>query len=271
MKVISIDEQKQLLTEMMEELHLYCEEKGYRYYLFFGSLLGAVRHQGFIPWDDDLDIAMPRADYEKLIRSYNQDHPKGNLKIMSILEDNRYYLPFAKLVHTKTTLHEADGDLSIGVYIDIFPLDNLGDTKEKAHQLFLNTKSYRKAIMISNWKISKEVSWYKNLVKRILKLRYPVKNRYEVIRKLDKKCKNYQSENPMGLVGALCTPDYRESETMEATLLEPRIKVPFENYEFYIPKQYDAILKHLYGDYMQLPPKEQQITHHIYDAFWIED
>ncbi|MEG2626285.1 MAG: LicD family protein, partial [Christensenella sp.] len=126
MKKLSIDEMKQIELELMSELDRVCRENNLSYVLAYGSCLGAVRHKGFIPWDDDMDVAMPRADYERLIDSFDQLKSKPHYELVSY-RNNKAIYPFVKLIDTTTHVLEnfADKRFSTGVWVDIFPLDKV--------------------------------------------------------------------------------------------------------------------------------------------------
>jgi len=137
MKQINSDTIKQLQTELLKEFHEYCEKNGLKYCLFFGSLIGAVRHNGFIPWDDDIDIIMNRKDYEYLLAHYNDEHyPQRRLVTRYNTDD--YSLLFAKLTDTSIYSFQWDFNTDTGIWLDIFPYDYLPDGKLR-QKLFLNT------------------------------------------------------------------------------------------------------------------------------------
>lgn len=135
-EITKIDELKFISYNILKFVADFCEINNIKYYLFAGTLLGAIRHEGFIPWDDDIDIAIPRDDYEKFIIEFDRNNDV-NYKVLSIENSNKYYLPYAKVIDNRTLLFE-DGkeSMPIGVFIDIFPLDSIPD---KSCRLFWNT------------------------------------------------------------------------------------------------------------------------------------
>lgn len=124
MKKIETEEMKKLELDMLIDVAKFCDENDIRYYLSGGTLLGAVRHKGFIPWDDDIDISMPRPDYLKFVSTYNGS--SEFYQVQSIENNDKYWRTFAKVFDTRTYLKEdairmpKDGN---GVFIDIFPID----------------------------------------------------------------------------------------------------------------------------------------------------
>ena len=126
MKEISPAEFRVHMMDILQDMQRFCDEKGLRYYLSYGSLLGAVRHKGFIPWDDDIDIWMPRPDYERFAKEY--DHPY--YKVLSAWTDKNYPLDFPKVHDIRTKVVEEGGDGEWGVFVDIFILDGIHSPEE---------------------------------------------------------------------------------------------------------------------------------------------
>jgi|AGTN01.3.fsa_nt_gi LPS biosynthesis protein len=130
MRELTQDELKDRAFELLKEFRDVCEKNNLRYYLTGGTLLGAVRHKGFIPWDDDIDVAMPRIDYLKFLKIYKREYDKNNLFAYEINKNYKYM--FAKLCDKDTSLIEFDFDCKekLGVYLDIFPIDGLGKNEK---------------------------------------------------------------------------------------------------------------------------------------------
>ena len=124
---------QEIELEILSNIAAVCEQHQWRYFLAGGTLLGALRHKGFIPWDNDIDISMPRRDYEKLLQFYKEN---GNrYKILQVGENTNYYLPFAKVVDTETLLVEKSIETQVpelGLFVDIFPIDGVGDEIRKS-------------------------------------------------------------------------------------------------------------------------------------------
>ena len=271
-KEIGSDELKTIHVDMLIEIDRYCNDNGLQYFLAYGTLLGAVRHQGFIPWDDDIDIIMPRSDYQKFINDFNSKTHLRELQVINYNVQSDYYLPFAKVIHTRTEVAEnINSSFRLGVYIDIFPLDHLSDNIEKAKNEFNSLSIYRNLLTLKNLKPRKGRSFIKNgivaLGSTALKL-LPISFLTSTI---DKKARRYEGGKCTRYVANSVLGVYGEREIMPALWFKSAANMVFEGYSFSVPQEYHNILTQLYGDYMKLPPIEKRITHHAFKAWWKED
>ncbi len=269
-KIEDIKEIREILLNLACEVKRICEENNLRYYLSGGTLLGAVRHKGFIPWDDDIDMHMPRPDYERFIEIYSKS---GGNNILYAQETNDKYLySFIKIAAKNTLLYEkgAKNGVDMGVYLDIFPIDGLGESMEDAHKVFKKIKmpidllmSYR----VDKWR--KNVPFYKNclvcgayLVAKLFGHKY-----------LSKKIKDlaltYKFDES-SYVGSFVD-EVGDRRIHKKEFYDGKCELEFEGITFSVPKEYKTILKMFYGDYMKLPPKEKQVLTHNYEAFIIEE
>ena len=205
MREIDLKELKQIETEILKQVHFVCEQQGFRYSLAGGTLLGAIRHKGFIPWDDDIDIFMPRPDYNKLVDfCKNNDMP---FKLLSNDTDERYGYLFAKAMAKDTVIIEENSNsqnIDMGVYIDIFPIEGLGNTYEDAVKNFNSTKFSRELLVARNWTRffrSKTRSWYYEPIRFVFFLLSRLTSSKHLIEKIENKCKKYNFDT-MEYVGA---------------------------------------------------------------------
>ncbi len=270
MKEISTEELKRILVNMMVDIDEYCEKNNITYYLAYGTLLGAVRHKGFIPWDDDIDIMMPRADYEKFVSSFNNSssHAK-NIEVIDHLIEKDYYHPFAKVIQKETEVEECiNSKLHIGVFIDVFPLDylpgNLGIAKKKFQSLSL----YRLLLDLKNMKTREGRSILKNFVVVVGNALMRIIPRSFLINSIDKKAREITSKKDSLFIANIAFPIYSYKEIMPVEWLKTGIKADFEGHKLFIPSGYHQVLSQLYGDYMKLPPVEKRVTHHGFKAWW---
>ena len=245
------------ILEILQAVDKTCKEYNLRYYLTAGTMLGAVRHKGFIPWDDDADIAMPRPDYEKLIANASQWLPK-QYELICAENDKNYSLPFAKIQDAETTIIEHSHLRYLGgVYIDVFPLDGLPDNKLTRYLHVRRYKRLRKKLYFTYrdpYRHGHGPSCWIPLLHRKL---YTVEGLQKKIRELLLKysfddCKLVQDYDD-GYKGAI-TKDILGTPT-------PYV---FENVELMGYENYDAYLSQKYGDYMTPPEGKHQVQHNYY-------
>ena len=267
---IDLSELKKIQINLLDVFHEYCVEHNLRYFITYGTLIGTIRHKGYIPWDDDIDVMMPRNDYEVLINNFNKDSKTKDIRVISHKNDTEYYLSFAKLVNTATVMkEEVNSSYQIGVYIDIFPLDNIGDDYKSATKLMRRAFRYNEIMALKNLTIRSGRSWYKNAILRAGRIVSGSISRQALIEKINSfgiKKDDASFTKYVGTVTGISAGD--ESRVFEAKWFSTTVKGTFEGKEYYIPSGYDAFLRKLYGDYMQLPPKEQQVSHHVFEAWY---
>ena len=263
---MSLREIQLVALDMMKDIHRFCVENDIKYTLAYGTLIGAVRHKGFIPWDDDIDIWMPRPDYEKFSKSYRS---KAGFKIMSPFEDDNY-LYFTKVYDDNRTyvemkLKHHKGDL--GVWIDVFPIDGVSDEKDVFLEDYAQICQTRKKLnsirgsytilgKVTGYKKCKE--WLKMLVKRLL-----YGNIHSLRKRHESLCSKYAFGETEHCSSLCCRDAYqkRKPECFDTSDFSDYMLTNFETEKFYITKAYDHILRNIYGDYMVIPPKEQQESH----------
>ena len=255
---------------IMKYFHDFCVEHNLTYFLSSGTLLGAIRHNGFIPWDDDIDVFMPRPDYDKLLElGIKEINFEGNQYFLQSWEtDPNYPYNFMKIRDNNTTFVETNFkflNMNHGVWIDIFPLDGLSSDEKVAHR---HVKKFHRV-----W-LRFYVAYMKMMMRRIrlkyclvdllanipgiLLYFYNYKNRQN--KKIDKITKKYSYNESTYVASA---EDLIKCKIFKKELFEELELHDFEGYKFYIPKRYDEYLTQAYGDYMQLPPVEKQIGHHF--------
>ena len=135
MREIDLDELRKLQIDILNDIDNFCKKNKINYWIDCGTLLGAIRHSGYIPWDDDIDIGMLRDDYDKFVKSYNR---KGNRYQLNAVEiNNDYYYPFGKVFDTKTVLYEPDENgIKTAVFVDVFVYDNAPDDDQKLKKMY---------------------------------------------------------------------------------------------------------------------------------------
>ena len=262
MEIVDTEKLKGKLLDMFQWFHSFCQENGLQYYAIGGTMLGAARHQGFIPWDDDIDVGMPREDYEKLAELMRQ--PCSDKYVLETPDSSKedYFYPISKLYDTSTTLIEhTKHRIKRGVFIDIFPLDGIGDSREESERNYSKVKHQYNLLLARVSGIRKGRSFYKNLVVVALRL-IPnfVLNDKKILKKLVNGCKEYSFSDCQwcgNLVGA-----WGLREVMPKEIIGQPTLYRFEHLEIYGVSDADKYLTHVYGDWRKLPPIEKQITHH---------
>ena len=266
-EVTDIREIQQMELGIMEYIHEVCQKIGVKYFLAYGSLIGAVRHKGFIPWDDDMDICMLREDYEKL-QDYLIANPDERYEVMSYKNNLNYVYPFMKVQDNQTYLLEEDVriDSNMGIYVDIFPVDGYEDDsvfKDKMTRLIK-----KRQLSCYTFKgITNTKSLLNSLIRYISVIIFYFTNTNKYIRGIDELAKSRKVDD-YELVDYLIYKDMNKP-VWKREWLNQTITGVFEGKEFMIPKNYHEILTSDYGDYMQLPPVELRFSHHDFQLWKI--
>ncbi len=255
------------LLEMFRWFHGFCAENGLRYYMIGGTMLGAARHKGFIPWDDDIDVGMPRGDYERL-RQIMGEKPIGPYLLETPhTEAEDYFYPFSKIYDTGTTLVENTRmKIKRGIYLDIFPLDGIGVSEEESRKNYKPIQWKFNMLLTRVTGIRQGRSKLKNaavLAARII----PgwIINNKKLLLSLDMDCARRSYDNSVwvgNLVGA-----WRFREVMPKEIFGEPTLYDFEGQKMYGAERSDEYLTFLYGDWRKLPPKEKQVSHHDFIEF----
>lgn len=250
------------LVDIMAWFHELCEENNLRYYIIGGTLLGAVRHGGFIPWDDDIDVGMPRSDYDKLKELF--DLKKQGKYIIEFPDESNKEYPYlyAKAFDTTTTLIEkCRYRVKRGIFLDIFPLDGAGKSMEEA------VKNYQplKKVFLLDTMIScdflKRREFKKNFAVFIGRIVSPLfVRRRKLMSKIDKLCRRYDFEESK-IVSNFLGGSY-EKGLLPAECFGTPTLMKFESIMVYGVQNPDLYLSSVYGDYMKLPPEEKRISFH---------
>jgi len=264
----SVASYKSLLVKMLGDLTEICEKYNLHYYCACGTLLGAIRHKGFIPWDDDIDIYMPREDYMKMINLSNQNE-LGDYKVIS-MQNHSGGVAFAKFWNTRTTLWEIEEvHFVYGVYIDIFPLDATNETKEQFLRNYRRRRLVNSIYQLSQMHFSLSAlnsrikqGDRKFIIKDLLSLFVPNYLSKYIRKKLI--CLDEKGNESNGSFLVSYYGDYGEKEYFKKEWFADYKMADFESLKVRIPCEYDSYLRQLYGNYMELPPIEKRITHHYH-------
>lgn len=252
-----LDKLHNVEVEMLQIIDNICANNNLKYYLIGGTLLGAVRHKGFIPWDDDIDIAMPRNDYERFIKLCNEGALGSEYIIHHITTDNRYWLPYAKVRKNNTLFDEQEIkhlNCHKGIFVDVFPLDyskkNSGLMYKYKAELIKNLTH----VIFERVLKAQSVSWFSKMLyycTRLLTIKFIARVRDYI-----------SASNKVGRYYINYASTYKY--TVETTPIEyygVPIPVSFEEKIFYAPKKSELILEQVYGDYMKMPPENERRNH----------
>ena len=276
-KIETTRELQEIAYDGLKVLKRVCEAHGLMYMLCYGTLLGAVRHQGFIPWDDDIDVIMPRRDYEKLKRLDASEF--GNVwKLYAYDTVPGFHQPFMKLCCTKTEKRPSpfESGLKYGISVDVFPYENLPAASEqeaiaKGAKLKQLKVSYRR---LRHPFVSKRKGMSGKILKKVFRVQYkimriisPVEKAYK---RLDRRwiCEDEGTDYVAVFAdGGPCNV-WRRSDIIGKDGKVPQLL--FEDELFNVPAEYKTILSGLFGNYMELPPVEKRVSGHTFEAYYID-
>lgn len=264
MREITLAEKKRLLLDMLSEIHEFCEKNAITYFLVGGTLLGAVRHDGFIPWDDDIDIGMPREDYTKFISTFQSKYAD----VWNWTNKDNYVWPAAKVINKETVLIEnGNKKNAIGVFIDVFPFDKVSGNYVEAVSKQKRIAVWKNAIELKYLAFDKKRPLHKNIIVGLGKMLFLVPDSFVLknIERLSIKDNCKKCEYICNFAGA-----WGKREIAQSNWFQFTIKHVFEGRYFNIPAGYHEYLSTVYGNYMELPPVEKRVTHHGNVAYWKE-
>lgn len=265
---MTMQDVKDVSLEILSDIHDFCIANNIKYSISGGTLIGAIRHKGFIPWDDDIDIVMPRQDYERFMQTYVSK--KGYQKYARSLGMKDVQVMFGRICENEKTLVKTTipwRKEDTGIWVDIFPMDGCSDDKsEVANKIERMRKLWKITFIQRSVKCKfSDCNGFSKKLKYVLKK--PVLLMGDTIGRLEKQCREIQYGSTNHYINFTFLQygikEFHRVETFKSTIL-----VPFENKEFYAMVGYDEILKEQYGDYMKLPPAEKQVPKHDFEKFY---
>ena len=262
---VSREELRQLQLKELESLTYFeefCKKHELRWYLLGGCVIGAVRHGGFIPWDDDVDIIMPRRDYERMLRLWKQE--ESSERFLMLKTDGEVFTgnSFATLIDTSATMvkeNQQDIDVPHGIVTDIFPMDGCPDKKIQRYLQYYHAMMY--SLYITEVVPTKHGALMKAVCSVLLKFVPSRERRTKIWKKHEKKMTKYAFNTHKKCTELCAGPHYMLNEYPQEAFAKA-VYHDFEGLSMPLPQGYDAYLKMAFGEYMELPPEDKQVPHH---------
>lgn len=255
----------EVTLEILKDIDRVCRENDLKYTAIGGTLIGAVRHGGYIPWDDDIDIAIMRDDYERFLKIY-REKKENQFELFDYKSTEGYYNQFAKVSDKRTRINDNFGRnvKGLGVTVDIFPLDCRVSSK-----LSIDYKKMR--ILVYKLHISMEYNGkncLKNLIKKFIRLIFVRKDYRYYLTEIEKFA-TAQNNNELSDVAGTFSSGCGEFDMFKKEIFDEYTYLKFEDTKIMVVKEYEYFLQHRFGDYMKMPPEDQRISHPCV-AYWIE-
>ena len=258
---LSEEEIKEVELGVMDYIHNLCQKENINYSLAYGTLLGAVRHKGYIPWDDDVDISLKRDEYDKLYQAVLRDNDPI-YKVASWENDARYPYPFYRVYDARTVYENnyIENDIDLGICVDVFPFDYYADVNKEMAKL----DTYRRLSVYTLYGIHSKNAGLKNIIRYLLVLVF----RLTRVKTWNKKMNLLSmQDNDNDSIDYLME-NKRTSTKFEKTLLDKVMDSPFEDRTYKIPEASHQILSAIYGDdFMEIPPVEKRVKHDDFVAY----
>jgi len=273
MRPMTLEDVHKVLYDILVDIHEFCVKNDIKYSLSGGSLLGAVRHNGIIPWDDDIDIQMSRPEYERFIHTYKS---KRGYQLFSreLQGCEDVEIAFARVCEMEKTIVDTGvgpwRKEETGLWIDVFPMDGAPDNEKEAHRKISKMYFFWRILLVSRGRLPIVYSQAKGLK---MKLRLFMKKCLawcvptDFAQRYINMCQEYSFERSSYLAN-YTTMQYKFREWQPKSPMEKFVLHKFEDGEFYIMEDYNTSLSHLYGNYMELPPVEKRVAHEINSFYW---
>lgn len=267
-KEVTFEESRRIQLDILLDFVDFCNRNGLHYSLGEGTLIGAIRHKGFIPWDDDIDILMLREEYDKFVRLYD-----GKYRLVSP-GSTHYWLPYSRLTDERTVVEWGSNPYDIfrhGLWVTVFPIDNYPDNPDEWQKLKSKRDFWFRIIPMKlgvypQYEYDKNVSVFKNIKRKAKRFLLPFVPYPIICKRLESLISTYKNVPTKNK--ALMTGVWHEPWVYPADVFSSYVEVEFEGHKFTAFKGYDEYLRCQYGDYMQLPPIEEQIPKHDYKVYW---
>lgn len=268
-KELSLEETQKGSFEVLKKIKKIFDTNGWKYYLTYGTLIGCIRHKGFIPWDDDIDIWVPRNDYEKFIQYCKEN--KEELKPFELIHysnNDKYIYPISRFSDTRFRIdYDNAKDYGLGLFVDIYPLDGIDNNDKRFKKKIIGME--RKIDFMGKTKYNASKPIIKSIFKHLYYLMVKNGNLNKTLEKIDKLSQKYDF-NSSEYFNCVCWCLHAE-RIYKKDLLDGGNNLEcfkeFNGEMFRVPYNYDECLKIVYGDYMKLPPEKDRIAHHFYKVY----
>ncbi len=245
------------------EIKRICDKHNIKYFIIAGTLLGAVRHGGFIPWDDDMDVGMLREDYEKFLKVAKTE--LGEEFFLQTPEtDKNYGLPFAKILLNGTVLVEATAGSNAkkGIFVDVFPFDVAPENEADRENHNKKTYLYKRLLLAKlNYNVCAKNDYVKRAIYFVLKIMSAFYSHDKLVKKLESEITRYNNSKTEDIVNIGGAYGYKK-ETIKADWVRDTVEIPFEDMTISAPVDYIKYLETFYGDYMTPPPEDKRYNRH---------
>lgn len=266
MKLIGLEERKEIQMQILDAIDRFCSEYNITYSLSCGTLLGAIRHGGYIPWDDDIDIYMLRKDYIRFEQLFPEVY-EGKYQLASLSRSEDWCNMFSKVWDNRTVVVEKSiTSMNIGINIDIFPIDDVPDDENQWVMFNKQRRTDFEKTRMSSLKMSSDRPLWQNLLIPFINLRFLFFNRRKFAMYRNKMIQQF---NDKGFKRVFETSSgMRVKKPFPKKLFQDIIYIPFEDHKYKGFKNYDEYLSDTFGDYMTPPPPEKRISFHTYETYW---
>ncbi len=259
MKKIDLPELKLLQMEVLKAVHAFCGSEGIPYSMACGTMLGAVRHRGYIPWDDDIDIYMLRTDYNCFIERFPETLA-GKYKLAGSYNIKGWKFPYSKVYDSTTLVKEPNSNPDVGVNIDVFPIDKVPEDEGKWRSFDHLRRLMFQCLMR---RAHPFFSGYKALLKwPFYLLPYRV-----YLAAFERYIQQYNNSDSSCVFE--CCSGVFQKRPFKKSLFASMSPYPFETESFMGFSDFDSYLSNAFGNYMQLPPEEKRVSHHTFDAYYL--
>lgn len=265
MREITGEEVREIQKTILNVVAEFCQANGIRYWIDCGTLLGAIRHGGYIPWDDDIDVGMLREDYERFSEIFNAHNDRYYFACFE--NTPSFYVPHGKVCDTATILYEPDEHgHKFSINIDIFVYDNAPDKESELERMFFYRDVLRKAHFFQNQHVLYQGNLVKYLYHRVRKMVSQVIFSHNLVEKMINHAQKYRNSQTMRVGNFTAF----AKMSCNKRVFDSFVDVSFEGKQYKAPIGYDEWLRSFYGDYMVLPPEDKRVSHHKYKAYMVD-